>query len=210
MQQDTSPTPSPFPRRLYSGRVLALLCGAYAAAIVLLLSDPATYSSATSTSTTTSSFGVLGSVGIFLCICVVVAICILYWRGATTLNGFIKWRAMKGWQQFVVGYFLLGLSPFLVPVYLIQAVNTYRHAKQLEPEQRRKQVAQLEADLGIMPATEGTCRACGQPLQVGADFCAYCGASIVAKPLICPVCAATALPDAHFCPKCRAPLHADA
>lgn len=209
MQPNTSSAQTAFPRHLYSGRTLALLGGTFAAGIVLILSDPTTYSSASGTGATATSAGALGTIGAFICVCEVVAICVLDWRGATTLNGFIKWRGMRMWQRLVVGYFLIGLSIFLVPVYLIQAFSAYRHAKHMEPVLRQRQVAQLEADLGIMPPTEGVCRSCGKPLQVGAEFCAYCAAPVVAKPLICPVCATTALPDARFCPKCRSPLRAD-
>lgn len=206
MQPGTSPTQGALPRRLYSGRALTLLSGGYAAGLLLVLCDPATYSATSDTAGNGSSPGVLSGIGVFIMLCIVVAICVLDWRGATSLNGYIKWRSMRAWQQWILGYFLIGLSVFLVPIYLIQAFNTYRHAKQIEPELRKRKVAQLEADLGILPATEGTCRECGKSLQVGAEFCSYCGASICAKPLVCPVCSTTALPDARFCPKCRAPL----
>jgi RNA polymerase subunit RPABC4/transcription elongation factor Spt4 len=69
-------------------------------------------------------------------------------------------------------------------------------------------IAQLEARLGITPPTVGTCRNCGKPLQVGAEFCSYCGATVIEYPRICPKCATVCLPDAQFCPKCRTPLTA--
>ncbi|HLZ23515.1 MAG TPA: DUF4236 domain-containing protein [Ktedonobacterales bacterium] len=209
LQPATAPSQFAIPRHLYSGRVLAALSGSYAAAIVLIMSDPATNTSTSGSGATTSSTGPLGTAGTLIWLGVLVAICILDWRGATSLNGFLKWRSMRTWQQLVVGFLLFCLSFLLVPVYLIQAFNTYRHAKQMEPALRQQRVAQLEADLGIMPATEGVCRACGKPLQVGAEFCAYCATPVVAKPRICPVCATTTLPDAAFCPNCRAPLPAD-
>lgn len=141
---------------------------------------------------------------LLLAVTAVVAFC--DWRGFVSFNGAIKWGRMKGWQKGLLGYFLFPLYMFLVPIYIVQAFKTYRRDRQAEPLRTRLRVAKLEAELGIMPLTEGACPSCGKPLQVGAEFCVYCGKTLVEKPKVCPSCGATALPDARWCPKCRTPL----
>lgn len=192
---------APASRHVYRGSSLIAMWVAYVFAVVLILSDPGTYTSG-------SQLGFTGSLGVLICLGVVVFVCSADWRGATSLNGFIQWRRLNGWQRFIVGCLLLGLNPFALAVYLAQASQAYRAARATEPLERKRQVARLEADLGIMPATSGACRTCGKPMQVGADFCAYCGAAAIEKPRICPNCATTTLPDATFCPTCRTLLPA--
>ncbi|HKV85510.1 MAG TPA: zinc ribbon domain-containing protein [Ktedonobacterales bacterium] len=218
-----TPTPSPTPtfaqtpppgsqepaapqaRRLYRGRTLAALSVIDLLGFLLMFADPSLWNSDT-TQAASGNAGPLGTIGIGVVIVVTIAVAICDWRGFTSLHGAIKWGRMKLWQQLLLGYFFVGLSMFLVPVYLIQAFNTYRQATHAEPLQQRLHVARMEADLGIMPATEGTCPSCGKPMQVGAEFCVYCGKTLVAKPKVCGACGATALPDAQWCPQCRARL----
>ena len=189
----------------YSGWLLGSLSGAWVVCMLLMFTDPSIWANAQA-STQSSSFGVTGSIGVFLLLCVIVPVLVLDWRGFTTLHGAIKWGRMKGWQKFVVGYFFIGLAMFLLGVYFAQAFGRYRQEKALAPLKQQRHVATLEASLGIMPMTEGTCRNCHKPMQVGAQFCAYCGTSAVEQPKVCPACATVALPDARFCPKCRTPL----
>lgn len=202
----SSPSSAPF-IRIYSFPLLIGLIVAYVLSMTLLFTDPNMTSSASD-----STLGALGSLGMVGLLAVGVTVCILDWRGFTSLNGFIKWGRMRGWQKFIVGYFFLGLSEFLLAVYFVQAsLAAWRSrldAARLRPLETQRKTAQLEASLGILPATEGVCHACGKPLQVGAEYCAYCATPVVAQPKICPVCAATALPDAKWCPKCRAALPA--
>lgn len=204
--QAQSPSlPGQASRRLYSGRSLTALAATYVAGLILILADPTTWNSDASQSTA-SSTGVVESIGIIVLIGVTVAVAVIDWRGFVSVNGAITWGRMNGWQKWVLGYFFLCFSPLITPVYLVQAFNTYRREKQEEPLRRRVRVARLEADLGIMPATDGVCPSCGKPQQVGAEFCVYCGKPLVEKPKVCPACGATALPDARWCPTCRTPL----
>ncbi len=108
-------------------------------------------------------------------ISVVIAILIIDWRGLTTMNGWLKWGRMRVWQKIVVGYFFIAFSLILVASYLIQAYQSFRQNKQQEPIRLRQKIAEQEAQLGIMPQTDGTCRNCHKPIQIGAEFCAYCG-----------------------------------
>jgi RNA polymerase subunit RPABC4/transcription elongation factor Spt4 len=93
---------------------------------------------------------------------------------------------------------------------LIQFLTTFKSNTQLQARERilsrRRRTAHLEADLGIVPPTEGECASCHKPLQVGAAFCAYCGKPTVARPRVCPTCYTTTQPDASFCPQCGTAL----
>ena len=93
---------------------------------------------------------------------------------------------------------------------LIQFLTTFKSRTQFQARERvlsrRRRTAHLEADLGIVPPTEGECASCHKPLQVGAAFCAYCGKPTVAHPRICPICYTTTQPDASYCPQCGAVL----
>ena len=128
------------------------------------------------------------------------------WRGFLTMNGWLKWRSMGDQQRLMVGCLFAVFNAVFLLVYLGQAYMTYRRDKQLEPLKRRRKIAEQEAELGMMPHTDGTCYKCNQPLQVGAEFCVFCGARVMPRPRICPECYATALPDARWCPECGAQL----
>lgn len=208
-RQPNGPPPDARPRRkLYRGRTLVALSAAYAGGVVLVMADPTSWNGGTAQNPN-GEMGVVASIGIAVLIAVTVVVAVCDWRGLASLNGAIKWSKLKTWQIWLLGYFYLCVSPFATPVYLVQAFNTYRQAKQAEPLQQRLHVARLEADLGIMPATEGTCPSCGKPMQVGAEFCVYCGKTLVAKPKVCPACGTTAFPDARWCPTCRTQLPDD-
>src|SRR5260370_8105379 len=101
----------------------------------------------------------------------------------------------------------------MLPIYLAYVGRDFRRARvnkrQIEANkqlEKRRQIAVMEAHLGILPATEGNCRSCQKPLQVGAEFCSYCGATVIEHPKICPSCAPTPFANAKFCPNCRSPL----
>ena len=128
------------------------------------------------------------------------------WRGFLTMNGFLKWKRMIGPQRLLVGYLFVALNVFVLGLYLVQAYLTYCRYRQLEPLRRRRKIAEQEAELGMIPRTDGNCHKCHQPLQLCAEFCAYCGERVTERPRICPKCYATTLPDARWCPACGAQL----
>ena len=129
------------------------------------------------------------------------------WAGISTLRHAIQWDSMAGGTRIwaIVGFVFI--YPLAFIVYLWRITNEYFQTQKAITAQRPHKIAQLEAQLGIMPVTEGECRACQKPMQVGAEFCAFCGVDTIERPLVCPNCATTALPDAKFCSKCRTELH---
>jgi len=204
--QQQTPVDPRAQRHRYSGWVLAALAIGNIVSLILVFADPALYPNNPQYA---ASPGFLGMTGTLLLTVISIIVLVIDWRGFVTINGFIKWRRMPIWLRIIVGYFALGLWPVIIlPIYLFQAFQTYRYFKQQEPLERRRRIAELEAQLGFMPYTEGTCRACQKPLQVGAIYCAHCGASVIEQPRICPKCATTTFPDAKWCPKCRYPLDA--
>jgi len=125
--------------------------------------------------------------------------------GVATLRGQIPWlRLGRGARRLVILLEVL-TAPVFMPYYAARVVWQFVLRQDVASPER---VAQLEARLGMTPPTVGTCRKCGRPLQVGADFCSYCGETVIEYPRICPKCATVCLPDAEFCPKCRTRLTA--
>jgi uncharacterized protein DUF4236/double zinc ribbon protein len=202
-QSPFQPVQPPPPRAYHAYRtaMLSAISGAQALSWLLIFADSGTQSAANRT-----SFGLAGNLGmlLFLASCVVVAV--LDWHGFVSLRGRIPWWRLSGAQKFWLMCAYIFLFEVMLAIYLVGAWIDWRRARALEPMQRRMQTAQLEAELGIAPETDGVCKSCGKPLQVGAQFCAYCRAPVEARPKICPVCAATALPDAMWCSSCGAAL----
>src|SRR5262249_15453186 len=125
--------------------------------------------------------------------------------GVASLRGQIAWlRLSRGTRRLLVLLEVL-TAPVFMPYYAARVVWQFVLRQDVASPRR---VAQLEARLGITPPTVGTCRKCGRPLQVGAEFCSYCGETVIDYPRICPKCATVCLPDAEFCPKCRPRLTA--
>ena len=118
-------------------------------------------------------------------------------------SGWQRWLRqpqLLAWRRFVVQLHLwIGLA---LGLYIVLSISDHREARRREPLDRERHIAELEAQLGIPPATRGNCLDCAKPLQLDAHFCAYCRTPVVPKLRICPSCAATALPDAAWCPKC--------
>lgn len=150
--------------------------------------------------------GPLTLMGFTIYLLVITTITIVDWRGFLSMNGFLKWKRMTGRQRLLVGCLFVTLNVFVLGLYFVQAYLTYRHYRQLEPLRRRRKIAEQEAELGMIPRTDGKCHKCHQPLQLSAEFCAYCGVRVTERPRICPECYATTLPDARWCPGCGAQL----
>jgi hypothetical protein len=154
--------------------------------------------------------GTLSGIGVLLLLAESIFVIAYDWRGAVTVRGAAKAQIMHKGKlvntapSYVLLYILF--PEIMLPIYLIRTALDQRQVGEQRKLSMQHQIATLEAQLGILPPTSGTCRACHKPLQVGAEFCQYCGVSVVERPKICPSCSTTALPDAKFCPKCRTPL----
>lgn len=125
--------------------------------------------------------------------------------GVASLRGQIPWQRLGSATRTLLVIVAIATAPLYMSYYAVRTVLQFVLRRNVVSPFR---IAQLEARLGIMPATVGTCRSCGKPLQVGAEFCSYCGETVIEYPRICPKCATVCLPDAQFCPKCRTPLTA--
>ena len=152
----------------------------------------------------------LVNIGVFLFIMQVIFVLIYDWRGAITLRG---WATSRAWLESQLGSFTLlfvllylCFPLIMLPIYLLRIVSGRHQAEEQKKLAMKRRIALIEAQLGILPSTSGTCRACHKPLQVGAEFCQYCGIPVLARPKVCPVCATTTLSDARWCPQCRTGL----
>lgn len=189
----------PQPGRRYGRATLAALVVSYITGAVLIWMDPVDPG---------QGGGSLTDIGTLVIFIELITILVIDWRGFATLRGRFKRGSdfisrITGWCLFLA---LLIISPITIGIYLVLAVRDYRRERQQAPIDRQRHISEMEAELGIVPGTQGTCRVCGKPLQIGADYCAFCSAPAVEKARICPACAAIALPGAAFCPECRKPL----
>ena len=187
-------------RHLYTVKLLAELAIASVVSVLLISGD---YVFQRSLGGVSSPLALMGFTTYLL---VITTITIVDWRGFLTMNGFLKWKRMIGPQRLLVGYLFVALNVFVLGLYFVQAYLTYCRYRQLEPLRRRRKIAEQEAELGMIPRTDGNCHKCHQPLQLCAEFCAYCRARVTERPRICPACYATTLPDARWCPACGAQL----
>lgn len=199
---------------IYSRKALTLLLAVCAIGLLLFLIGMFAWLSNEANSGT-DTMGWIGFGILFIESMIVTAI---DWRGAVTVRGTVAAYTKNVWAKhslvkdemistassYFVCYMLFPM--IILPRYLMRVTVDYRKTKQVREQQRKYQVAALEAQLGILPPTDGQCRVCRKPLVSGAEFCQYCGEPVILRPKICPVCATTALPDAKFCPKCRAAL----
>ena len=196
-QQQSQMTPQ---RHVYPVKLLATLATATFVSILLILSDRVFQ----------SSLGILSPLlsytGYIIYLVVIATILVEDGRGFLTMNGFLKWKAMWGGKRLVVGVLFVTLNIFYLSSYFVQAYLAYRRYKEQEPLRRRRKIAEQEAELGMIPRTEGTCHKCHRPLQLSAEYCVYCGETVVERPRICPKCYTTTLPDAKWCPACGTPL----
>lgn len=144
--------------------------------------------------------------GMLLWLGSMIAVAAIDWHGFVSLRGRIPWWRLTGGQKFWIVCAYVFAFEIMVPIYLVCAWIDFRRKRAADARERPLRIAQMEAELGMTPATEGTCGSCGKPLQAGAQFCAYCRAPVTPRPKVCPSCATLALPDAQWCPKCGAAL----
>jgi hypothetical protein len=178
------------------------LCVAYIVSLLLVI-----IISGTTPNGNTVSAGF--SVGLLMFLAVVICVLVADWRGFLTLRGRLNWEQMAWWKRVVMALVLLGLWVLfgsMPGLYLGFALKDTFAAKRQQAPARLLRTAQLEAELGMQPPTDGTCPSCGKPAQVGAHFCQYCSAPLATRPRICQRCAALAQPDATYCPNCGASL----
>lgn len=192
---------APQPGRRFGRVTLTLLVVGYIIGAVLIWMDPVDSGAG-------GDGGPMTDLGTLIVLVDLVVILALDWRGFASLRGRIKLRQdvfsrITTWCLFLA--FLI-ISPITLGIYLVLSIRDYRRERQQVPLDRQRHIAEMEAELGILPGTQGPCRTCGKPLQIGAEYCAFCGVTAVETPRICPACAAIALPGATFCPECRARL----
>jgi hypothetical protein len=188
------------PGRPFGKAMLTALIVSYVIGAALIWLDPA--------KTGEGGGGSMTDLGTLFVLIDLVTILVLDWRGFATLRGRIDRREdfFSRITNLCLLLAFLIISPITVGIYLVLAVRDYRRDRNQRPIDRQRRIAEMEAELGILPGMQGTCRVCGKALQIGADYCAFCGAPSVERPLICPACAATALPGATYCPECRTRL----
>ena len=154
--------------------------------------------------------GILPGVGFLILFAEIIFVMVYDWRGAITLRGAVKTQRLhKGKLVSTIHWYLLLYLCFpyiMLPIYLTRTVRDQRQVAQRKPLELKRHIAELDAQLGFVPPSEGICRVCHKPLQVGAEFCSYCGESVIEHPKVCPSCATTTFPDARWCPNCRTAL----
>lgn len=207
-------TPEPF--RYYNRSLLSALVIGCIVELVIIIGPFALIAAINDTTSghvfllTNDWLGSLAGVGVLLLLAETIFVLIYDWQGAVTLRGAVKLQTMdKGkLANTALLYVLLYLffPEIMLPIYLVRTETDLHRAKEQRKLSLQHQIATMEAQLGILPPSSGTCRTCNKPLQVGAEFCQYCGETVIARPKICPTCATIAMPDAKFCPKCRTPL----
>ena len=197
--------------RYYSRKMLLALIIGYVANLLLVIVSVALLGNINAASGDTRDIlNTLINMGALLFISQAIFVMIYDWRGVVTLRG---WTRSRAWQEsqlgnltllFVILY--LCFPPVMLPIYLLRVASGRREAEEQKKLAMKRHIAIMEAQLGILPPTNGTCHACHKALQAEAEFCQYCGVPVVERPKVCPSCEATALPDAKWCPQCGASL----
>lgn len=199
------PPPAPHTYHAYRTATLAGVSAAQALGWLLMFADSASQSAAQAASGS-ATFGFAGNLGMLLWLGSMVAVAAIDWRGFISLRGRIPWWRLTSGQKFWLVCAYVFCFEIMVPIYLVGAWIDFWRKRAADAQQRPFHIARMEAEMGMTPATEGTCAACGKPLQAGAQFCSYCRAPVSPHPKVCPSCATVALPDAQWCPKCGAAL----
>lgn len=200
-------TVPPAPRAYHAYRAVTLgaVTAGQALGWLLMFADSATQT-ATQTASGDTTFGLAGNLGMLLWLGSMIAVAALDWSGFISLRGRIPWWRLSSGAKFWLVCAYIFAFEIMTPIYLVGAWIDLRRTRLAEAEQRPFQIAQMESDLGMAPATDGSCANCGKPLQAGAQFCGYCRTPVAPRPKVCSSCATLALPDAKWCPKCGAPL----
>jgi hypothetical protein len=192
--------------RCYSrGMLLALSIG-YVINLLLVIVPPALSGGINATGTMHGRLNALVSTGFLLFIAEAIFVLIYDWHGAITLRGWGESQISRArltanvQALYLILYFFL--PEIMLVIYLFRIVRNWRPAKEQKRFAMKKRIALMEAQLGILPPTGGTCRVCGKRLQLGAEFCQYCREPVIERPKICPSCAQTTMPDAQWCPQC--------
>ena len=196
--------------RFYSRKMLLALIFGYVINSLLVIIPVVLPGNITASENTRDWLNALVNTGVLLFIAQAIFVMIYDWHGAVTLRG---WTNSRAWQESQLANFkplyvilYLFFPEIMLPIYLIRVASSRRQAEEQRKLARKRHIADMEAQLGILPPTSGTCRACHKPLQVGAEFCQYCGVQVVEHPKVCPSCATTTLPDAKWCPQCGTSL----
>ena len=193
----------------------ALIIGCVIGSLILII--PAIletgFNGTTPESSPSFAYGLLEGVsgfGILILFTEMIFVMVSDWRGVITLQGAVKTQRWKKGKLVSTIYWYILLYLFfpyiMLPIYLTRTVRNQRQVEQRKPLELKRHIAELDAQMGFLPPSEGTCRVCHKPLQVGAEFCSYCGESVIERPKICPSCATTTFPDARWCPNCRTAL----
>ena len=142
-----------------------------------------------SNGTTSSSLSLTDSLlyglagwGILILLVEVISIFVRDWRGAMTLRVDVGIAWTYRGRRARAKYWLLPLSiifPYIfLPIYLIRTWVDQRHVAGRRSSELKKHVVTSDVQKDFELPTEGKCRACHQPLQVGAAFCSNCGVRV--------------------------------
>ena len=120
--------------------------------------------------------------GILILIIEVIFIFVRDWRGAMTLRADVDTEWTYRGRLVRAKYWLFPLYiivPYIIlPIYLVRTWVDQRHVAGRRSFASKRHVVTPYAQKRFQLSTEGKCRACHQPLQVGAAFCSNCGVSV--------------------------------
>ena len=153
-----------------------------------------------------AGINLLEDVGALLIIGVLVTTLVLDGRGVLSLRGRIGGGRPPGCLAIGLAIVFFPFLFFWLIPYLAIAAQDTRAAQSRRALERQQRIAELEARLGLLPESAGTCPACEKPLQSGAAYCAYCGEPVTTPLRLCPACGTRTFPDASWCPSCGHPL----
>lgn len=112
--QGPPPPPPNYPAKPYSKWVLSILLGAYVAFWLFA------FIAGANAENKVAAF--IGSLGISLFWGVFASVLVIDWRGATSINGWIRWRQIRRRNQILLGLLCFCVSPFLLGVYLVRVL----------------------------------------------------------------------------------------
>lgn len=107
-----------YPTKPYSKSILFILLGAYVAFWLFVFIAGANAQ---------NKFAVfIGSLGTSLFWGILASVLVMDWRGATSINGWIRWQQMRRRNKILLGLLCICVSPFLLGVYLIRVLLSNR------------------------------------------------------------------------------------